>query len=97
MALLDFNKIDLNRKIRVGLGFSLFILTISSIVSYYSLQKFIKQSRWVDHTNEVLMTLENTLSRMRAAESGQRGYIITGNKIFLENYTSGESETLELC
>lgn len=97
MALLDFNKIDLNRKIRIGLGFSLFILTISSIVSYYSLQKFIDQSRLVDHTNEVLMTLENTLSCMRAAESGQRGYIITGNKIFLENYMNGESQTLGLC
>lgn len=95
--LLDFSKIDLNRKIRVGLGVALLILAISSLISYYSINRLIEQSRWVDHTNGIILNLENILSRMRSAETAQRGYLLTGDASFLKAFEESEPKTLALC
>lgn len=95
MAVWDFNKIDFNRKIRMGLGFSLFVLAFSSFISFYSIQKLIDQARWVDHTNEVMLHLEKILSTIRLAETLQRGYLLTGKNIFLESYNGTYKKTLE--
>ena len=92
MALLDFNKIDLNRKIRIGLGFSLLILTLSSIISFYSIIKLIEQSKMVDHTNEVMINLENIISLMKDAETGQRGFLFTKKERFLDPYYGTEKK-----
>ena len=42
--------------------------------------------KWVKHTLEVKAQLNNYLSNMQAAETGQRGFIITGNEKFLKSY-----------
>ena len=40
------------------------------------------------HTHEVLENLQNLLAAMETAESGARGFILTGNDSYLESYRS---------
>jgi signal transduction histidine kinase len=46
----------------------------------------------VDHTNMVMRQLDGVLTGMVDAETGQRGYIITGDSAYLEPYHNGRLE-----
>jgi signal transduction histidine kinase len=45
----------------------------------------------VDHTNLVIRHLDGVLAAMADAETGQRGYIITGDSAYLDPYHSGSA------
>jgi CHASE3 domain sensor protein len=61
----------------------LIVITIVS-VSFYSTSASVNASRWVAHTYEVLSLLEQTRARVGAAETAQRGYVITGQDTFAD-------------
>jgi CHASE3 domain sensor protein len=44
--------------------------------------------RWVAHTHQVMTQIKETLSLLKDAETGQRGYLITGDQRYLEPYES---------
>jgi len=74
------------RKLQVGFGFSLFVLLLSSSASYISIKtqmnnrsQVIKTQRTIDSVNQILINLQNV-------ETGQRGYLLTGEVKFLEPY-----------
>jgi PAS domain S-box-containing protein len=48
-----------------------------------------ESTRWVEHTHQVISLLETTLSDLRDAETGQRGFLLTGEPRYLEPYRSG--------
>jgi signal transduction histidine kinase/DNA-binding response OmpR family regulator/CHASE3 domain sensor protein len=78
--------------VRAGLGLSLglssvlIFFVVSGIVSFQKTHTLNDNSRLVVHTQQVMSALDDILSSVRAAESAQRGYLITGNKIYLEPY-----------
>ena len=76
----------INNNIVVGFGTTLTILVVNAGITYHNIQKAIATSNWVSHTNEVLAALEGTLSTLKDAETGQRGYLITGRENFLQPY-----------
>ncbi|HEY9780137.1 MAG TPA: CHASE3 domain-containing protein [Leptolyngbyaceae cyanobacterium] len=78
----------INNNIAVGFGLTLTILVINAGITYRNIQKAIATSNWVSHTNEVLAALEGTLSTLKDAETGQRGYLITGRENFLQPYNT---------
>jgi signal transduction histidine kinase len=45
----------------------------------------------VDHTNAVIRHLDGVLAALADAETGQRGYIITGDSAYLEPYHGGRA------
>ncbi len=47
----------------------------------------------MDHTNQLISELENILSISKDAETGQRGYLLTGRDEFLEPYTGAYGKT----
>ncbi|QDW27422.1 response regulator [Pedobacter sp. KBS0701] len=79
-------KTTLKSNLRLGLGLSLIILFISSLASYVSIGNLIKSTELVKHSDEVILTTEGVISTLKDAETGQRGYLLTGNKIFLQPY-----------
>lgn len=85
-------KTTLKNNLRLGLGLSLIILFISSLASYISINNLIKSTELVKHSDEVILNTESVISSLKDAETGQRGYLLTGNKVFLEPYT-GASDT----
>ncbi|RYD74512.1 MAG: hypothetical protein EOP55_15150, partial [Sphingobacteriales bacterium] len=76
----------LKNNLRLGLGLSLIILFISSLASYVSISNLIKSTELVKHSDEVILNVEGVISTLKDAETGQRGYLLTGNKIFLAPY-----------
>lgn len=88
-------KTTLKNNLRLGLGLSLIILFISSLASYISIGNLIKSTELVKHSDEVILNVENVISTLKDAETGQRGYLLTGNKIFLEPYNGASESALK--
>jgi diguanylate cyclase (GGDEF)-like protein len=42
--------------------------------------------RWVSHSSEVIEAMDETLVELREAESGQRGYVLTGKPGFVQSF-----------
>ena len=67
-------------------GIALLILLVLSLIAYRNIHLAFDTSRGVAHTHEVLADLEKCLSLLTDAETGQRGYIITGDEHYLKPY-----------
>jgi len=74
------------RNLQIGFGVSFFILLISSVASYISISKLIESSGMVAHTRDVISATDDILSDLQDAETGQRGFYLTGKESFLEPY-----------
>jgi methyl-accepting chemotaxis protein len=79
-------KWNVGMKIGAGFGIALAILVVIGAVSYRSTVKLTETAQWVAHTHEVLERLESVLSGMKDAETGQRGYLLTGEERYLEPF-----------
>src|SRR6202521_370809 len=77
---------NVGTKIGAGFGLALVIFVIVGAVSYRSTVELIEASNWSKHTYQVLTQLEAVLSLLKDAETGQRGYVITGEESYLEPY-----------
>lgn len=67
---------------------ALVLLILNAATSYRNTLKLVENERWVGHTHQVLTKLEATLSTLKDAETGQRGYLLTGEERYLEPYHS---------
>jgi methyl-accepting chemotaxis protein len=81
-------KWSIGNKIASGFGLGLAVLLVVGAVSYDSTTKLSSSAEWVRHTHEVLIGLDELLSGMKDAETGQRGYVITGESRYLEPYNA---------
>ena len=83
---------NIHLKILLAFSICLLILFSSSIFSYRSTQQLILTGAWVSHTLKVKAMVETVISELKDAETGQRGYLLTGERIYLEPYNSSISE-----
>lgn len=77
---------SVTRQLQLVFSISILILLISSYASFYSNKQLIETSKWVNHTNEVIIHAENMMSMVKDAETGQRGFLLTGDVAFLQPY-----------
>jgi len=84
-------KWSIGTKIGAGYALALMILVILGVVSYRNTTGLIEAAQMRSHTYQVLENLERVLSTLVDAETGQRGYIITGEDRYLEPYQTGMS------
>ena len=85
-----------DRNLRIGYGSSLLIVLTIGFVSFFTLQKLLGSNQAVSHSGQVMQKLEKVLSIMKDAETGQRGYLLTGRANFLEPYNGAYNEALNL-
>ena len=78
--------LHLERKTEAAIALMLVLLLAIGFVAYRSSTEFIASSEQVVHSREVRGTLQRILSLVEEIETGQRGYIITGEASFLEPY-----------
>lgn len=71
------------------------ILVAIGALSYNSTQRFLNNDRWVTHTYQVTVRLDKIISDLKDAETGQRGYLLTGDTQYLQPYQSGRSAVQE--
>jgi methyl-accepting chemotaxis protein len=79
-------KWSIGNKIASAFGLALAALLAVGVVSHDSTAKLIDSSEWVTHSHQVVTGLDELLSALKDAETGQRGYVITGEARYLEPY-----------
>jgi methyl-accepting chemotaxis protein len=82
-------------KISIGFGLTLAIFLVVGIVAYRSVTQQTEAADWVAHTRDVQNQLTQLLSNLQDAETGQRGYVITGVESYLAPYASGTARVEE--
>lgn len=82
-------KWNVGTKIGVGFGIALVIFVIVGAVAYRSVIQQTEAVEWVVHTYEVKNELMSLLASLQDAETGQRGFLITGVESYLEPYNQG--------
>ena len=70
----------------------LVILVIVGWVSYRNTNRHIESAAWVVHSEEVRAAEQSVLSDLKDAETGQRGYLLTGNDAYLIPYDKAISQ-----
>ncbi|MEH2173589.1 response regulator [Nostoc sp.] len=74
------------QRIAGGFGLASAILVLIGVISYQNTHRLIDTNNQVQRTQEKINQLEELLSDMKDAETGQRGYILTGQESYLEPY-----------
>lgn len=74
------------RNLQIGFGFSLLLLLASSTASYISIKEQINNRTKVDHSRRVIASANKILNDLQNAETGQRGFLLSGKETFLEPY-----------
>src|SRR5467141_3842751 len=75
-----------NRLVLGGFAIATGILVFVGWQSYRNTARFAEASEWRKHTYEVLRNLDEAAARFVDAETGQRGYLLTGDESYLEPY-----------
>ncbi len=78
-----------------GLGLSLLLLFISSLASYISITNLISNAEMVRKSNSTIEDLDHVLSLVKDAETGQRGFLLTGDEVFLNPYNNAKLQISE--
>jgi methyl-accepting chemotaxis protein len=79
---------SIRAKISGGYALALAILLVIGVVSYRNMVAFSNSVEWVTHSLQVRDKLGELLTKLTDAETGQRGYVITGEERYLEPYRS---------
>ncbi|MGZ8218544.1 CHASE3 domain-containing protein [Methylomagnum sp.] len=81
---------------RFGLGLLSAVLILTLWVINLHRQRQIEIRRAVEYASEVSMMLEDVLSTLKDAETGERGYLITGRPDYLEPYLDARRQLPKL-
>ena len=80
------NKFSIGARIAASFVLVLILLLVIGFLSISQMARINEDSDMVIQTQEVLKTISVELSNLQDAETGQRGFIITGNEDYLEPY-----------
>lgn len=89
-------KFSIGAKLWTGFLSILLIFFLVGSISYHSTIQLTEAAQWRTHTYEVLNKLSILLSALQDAETGQRGYVITGEESYLEPYQAATHDTDKL-
>lgn len=73
-------------KLTLGLGLVTLVLLAIAWAAHRSSSRLLKATEAVEHTYEVIETLEQTVAQVEAAAAGQQQYLLTGQPETLEPY-----------
>ncbi|WP_331055816.1 CHASE3 domain-containing protein, partial [Longimicrobium sp.] len=76
------------RRLAATLGSAAVILLLAG-VTWLAVQRSRESTGWVRHTYRVTVVLGRTVSDLVDAETGQRGYLLTGDERYLAPYRQG--------
>ena len=81
---------SLERKVLFGFLFAAIVLVLIGILSYASVVRARGDAHMVAHTHEVLNALSDLAANLNAAESAQRGFLLTGLDEYEHAYNDAE-------
>ncbi len=78
-------------KLVAGFGLVMALLLVNTAVSLHNLRRIIDNNKQVTHTHQVLAELQDVLSNAQDIETGQRGYVVTGDERSLEPHIAADA------
>jgi PAS domain S-box-containing protein len=75
-----------NRKVQLGFGAAILTLLGAGVIAYRALVSSNQSQGWVRHTDQVLEELQELLSASENIESNSRGFVLTGDKSYIESF-----------
>lgn len=72
----------------IGLALMVALLAVNVLVSEWNINRLVGNEHQVVQTQRVLTTLEEVLSTVTEAETGERGFLITDDPQYLKSYES---------
>jgi len=76
----------IGRRIAAGYLIATLAAVIVGLIAYANLNKLTETAQWVDHTHQVINGLQDIALDLVDAETGQRGYLITAERSYLQPY-----------
>ncbi|MCS4226087.1 response regulator [Sphingobacterium sp. BIGb0165] len=70
----------------IGIGLSLFVLLVSSTASYLGIKEQNKHRQELTATRKIISLSNIILNSLQGAETGNRGYLLTGKENYLEPF-----------
>jgi len=89
-------KWSVGTKIGAGYVLALTMLVTFGVISYWNVIGLIEAARLKTHTYDVLQNLESVITTLKDAETGQRGYLITGDDQYLTPYQAATERSNRL-
>ena len=83
---------NFRRNLIASTGASMVILLVSSIASFLSIRSLLDSNAWVNHTQEVIYNINAGRAELVDAQTSMRGYLVTGNTDFLEQYKNTQED-----
>jgi len=75
---------NITAKIGTAFGATAVFMFFLVGLTYYITGQLTERNQWVIHTHETIQCAQNILSYLKDAETGQRGYLLTGNDHYLD-------------
>ena len=88
-------RLSIDTKVLAGFAVALAVLASVGVLAYQSAVDFIRTSDSVARSRELTESLEQVFAAVSQAESGQRGYLFTGNELFLQQRAQGVQRIAE--
>jgi CHASE3 domain sensor protein len=77
---------------RILWGLLFFLVSAAAGVAYVFAERYLAAANAVEQALAVQSTIDGTLSLFQDAETGQRGFVLTGDDEFLEPYDGARSK-----
>jgi methyl-accepting chemotaxis protein len=86
--MITFSQWTVGKKLIAGFGLAALTLVVIAALSYRNAARLIENDAFVAHSQQVRVQLADLLSLMKDTETGQRGYLITGDDAYLAPYVT---------
>ena len=78
----------------IGFAIAFLAVCVIGLLGLRNADQFIETQEWVSHTDEVLATLSKAFARAKGTESSVRGFVVTGDEVYLSRLAAERAETL---
>ncbi len=87
-----FGQQPVGRSVLIGFAITVVVLLGNAAASYRATLKLVENERLVAHTHQVIGEVEELVSSVKDAETGHRGFLVTGEAAFLGPYDAAPAE-----
>jgi methyl-accepting chemotaxis protein len=81
---------SIRSKLLVGFAVPVLFMTLIAAFLYVSVKQLLEHSGWVSHTQVAISYGSRLVGAMVDQETGERGFLVTGQEEFLEPYNAGK-------
>ena len=81
-----------NTKIIVGFALAVGVLLLTASASFWSIRGLSVQTNRVEHSYQVMQEVETITAVLKDAQAGTRGYLLTGDTVYLRPYSMASGQ-----